>query len=293
MAKRTAKEVITRALSEVGNTEVPAGSNRNKYGKAYGMDGVPWCAIFVWWVLNYGKDAVMPKTAYTPTIWNWAKGEGILKPASYKAKAGDLVLFQFPALKRINHVGIVIKDRTSSSDALYCVEGNTSGSDPRNGGMVAATKRKSYIMGIVDMSGRYAKPAPAKPKLYVNTPKGKLNMRKSPVLGSKVLKELAHRTAVTVIKTGRYWTKCSHNGTTGYCSSKYLVKKKPAPHSYYYPRYKGSSGSIILALNSLGIDYSFANRKKIAAGNGMKKYTGTAEQNIMMLALLKEGKLKR
>lgn len=61
----------------------------------------------------------------------------------------------------------------------------------------------------------------------------------------------------------------------------------------YYPRYTGTSGSIVAALNAVGVNSSFANRKAIAKENGITGYIGSAKQNIQMLALLKSGKLKR
>jgi hypothetical protein len=63
----------------------------------------------------------------------------------------------------------------------------------------------------------------------------------------------------------------------------------------YYPRYTGRSGSIADALESLDIDGSYKNRKKIAKANPEEfpKYSGTAKQNAKMLSLLKEGKLKK
>ena len=61
----------------------------------------------------------------------------------------------------------------------------------------------------------------------------------------------------------------------------------------YYPKYTGKSISLVDALKSLKIDSSFANRKKIAAKNGIKAYLGTAKQNTQMLTLLKQGRLKK
>lgn len=62
---------------------------------------------------------------------------------------------------------------------------------------------------------------------------------------------------------------------------------------YSATTYKGVS--IVDGLKSVG-DYagsSFAGRKQIAKVNGIKNYTGTAEQNTKMLNLLKAGKLRR
>lgn len=61
----------------------------------------------------------------------------------------------------------------------------------------------------------------------------------------------------------------------------------------YYPRYTGTSTSIVAALNAIGANSSYANRKLIAKENGITGYVGSAKQNTQMLALLKAGKLKR
>lgn len=59
----------------------------------------------------------------------------------------------------------------------------------------------------------------------------------------------------------------------------------------YYPAYTGAAGSIVTALNELGIDSSDTNRVKIASANEIGEYTGSAEQNIYLLELLREGRL--
>jgi N-acetylmuramoyl-L-alanine amidase len=59
----------------------------------------------------------------------------------------------------------------------------------------------------------------------------------------------------------------------------------------YYAKYTGNSTSIADALQSLGVDSSFANRKKIAEKNGISNYRGSADQNTKLLTLLKSGKL--
>ena len=66
---------------------------------------------------------------------------------------------------------------------------------------------------------------------------------------------------------------------------------KPISNVNYYPRYFGTSGSIVTALNTVGVASSFNNRKKIAKANGITAYLGTAAQNIKLLNLLKQGKL--
>ena len=74
-----------------------------------------------------------------------------------------------------------------------------------------------------------------------------------------------------------------------------IVTSATAPKVTYYPKYTGTTTSITTALKSIGVDNSFANRKKIAVANGIVKssilYLGTATQNSKMLKLLKKGEL--
>ena len=53
------------------------------------------------------------------------------------------------------------------------------------------------------------------------------------------------------------------------------------------PTYTGVS--IVTALNEIGVNSSYENRKEIAIRNGITNYTGTAEQNTELLNKLKNG----
>lgn len=66
---------------------------------------------------------------------------------------------------------------------------------------------------------------------------------------------------------------------------------KPAPSAGYYPAFNNSS--IVDGLKGIGVDSSMANRKKIAAANGIANYEGTAAQNSQLCNLAKQGKLKK
>lgn len=63
--------------------------------------------------------------------------------------------------------------------------------------------------------------------------------------------------------------------------------------SSYYPKYNGSTSSIVDALKSIGVDSSYNNRKNIAKKNGISNYSGSASQNTQLLNLLEQGKLKK
>ena len=58
------------------------------------------------------------------------------------------------------------------------------------------------------------------------------------------------------------------------------------PEYYQTPEF-----TLIDSLNKIGVDSSYAFRKKIAAANGIENYSGTAEQNLKMLGLLNSGRL--
>ena len=62
----------------------------------------------------------------------------------------------------------------------------------------------------------------------------------------------------------------------------------------YYPAYKGTSPSIVNALAAVGEkDTSYKHRQKIAAANGFANYCGKTMENLEMVRMLKDGKLKR
>ena len=63
--------------------------------------------------------------------------------------------------------------------------------------------------------------------------------------------------------------------------------------SEYFPQYLGNSNSIANTLYDMGFDGSFDSRKKIAVKNGINGYKGTYPQNVQLMKLLKEGKLKK
>ena len=90
----------------------------------------------------------------------------------------------------------------------------------------------------------------------------------------------------------RKWTKCGMFQYIDYSSSVTPSPSTPSNNSSnYYPRYSGNSVSISSALSSIGVDGSYANRKKIAITNGFANYSGTASQNTKLLDLLKKGLL--
>ena len=71
----------------------------------------------------------------------------------------------------------------------------------------------------------------------------------------------------------------------------YDVAETVEAGTVYYPRCGSGYKSIVDALNSIGVNYGYSNRKAIAEVNGISRYTGTASQNTTLLSKLKSGKL--
>lgn len=59
----------------------------------------------------------------------------------------------------------------------------------------------------------------------------------------------------------------------------------------YYPKYKGATDSIVIALDALGIDSSFEHRIKVFNANFYGTYKGSEKQNLDMVQRLKDGEL--
>jgi hypothetical protein len=64
----------------------------------------------------------------------------------------------------------------------------------------------------------------------------------------------------------------------------------------YYPKYTGTSRQIDLVFKAIGVPAKFIGncmkRKPIATANGISNYTGSASQNLSLISLAKNGKLK-
>lgn len=150
---KTANDVVKVAVSQIGVTESPKNSNRTKYGKAFGENGVPWCAILLWWCFYKAKaSSLVPHNSNAADFqdlipkmggaWIMRKTASTKRKKEYlkQAKKGDIVTFDFGAndLYR-RHVGIV---ESITGNYLICIEGNTSlrGSQS-NGGMVCRQRR--------------------------------------------------------------------------------------------------------------------------------------------------------
>ena len=59
----TAEQILDIARGELGTTESPTGSNKTKYGAWYGLNGQPWCMIFIQWCFDRAGVKLPARTA--------------------------------------------------------------------------------------------------------------------------------------------------------------------------------------------------------------------------------------
>ena len=80
----TVRELLDIARGELGYKETPANSNRTKYGAWYGLDGQPWCVMFVEWVFAQAGVKLPIETASCTILMNAAKSAGNWVTSNYQ-----------------------------------------------------------------------------------------------------------------------------------------------------------------------------------------------------------------
>ena len=178
----SAAKVLQIARAEIGTKESPANSNKVKYAKEYGMNGQPWCAMFVWWVFKHAGCPELfyggKKSAYCPTIADYyiAKKQTVSKGSG---KAGDIVLFDGNKNNSSDHIGIIEK---KNSDGTYTtIEGNTSLTNNANGGQVMRRTRKQSEISYI-CRPKYTETEDVKEQLKVDGEWGEATTRASQVV---------------------------------------------------------------------------------------------------------------
>lgn len=129
-------KLINIANDEIGTVEVPKNSNKTKYGKWFGWNGVPWCGIFVSWVYAQNKTPLgnigfLKGFAGCQTaVAHFKKTKEITKTP----QSGDIVFYDWNNDKRYDHTGIFVKQ--IDENHFEAIEGNTSINNQSNGGQV-------------------------------------------------------------------------------------------------------------------------------------------------------------
>jgi len=153
---RTLSErAIAMAAQYVGLKEHPAGSNITRFGQWYGENGVPWCAIYVSYVLSHSGRAF--KYAYVPAIVADARSakNGLRPLTASKVNAALAAGHPVLACYDWNHDGQAdhVEFVTSvAGSTVHAIGGNTGPADWSNGGEVARESRPiSYVQLFVEV----------------------------------------------------------------------------------------------------------------------------------------------
>lgn len=140
----TRENIVDIALSQLGYKEghkagQMAGNgkgvgNWTEYGRFYGMNRQPWCAMFVNWCareagVSYSK---VPKYAAVRYYHSWFKQHKCfhswsqVRAGTYQPKKGDIIIYAYSKGGVAHHIGFVISSAYEGNKVqLTTVEGNT------------------------------------------------------------------------------------------------------------------------------------------------------------------------
>jgi len=145
--------VVDAAKSQLNYRET--GNNDTIFGKWYGLNNNPWCAMFVSWCYDQAglvsKVAAQTKKGFASCDagLKWFTKKNKIVPVG-QAQSGDLVFFQFDKDAQADHVGICASN--DGKGFLMVYEGNTSsdskGSQSNGDGVFLKKRSYSLIMGV-------------------------------------------------------------------------------------------------------------------------------------------------
>jgi cell wall-associated NlpC family hydrolase len=140
---------LAEALKYIGISEKPMNSNKTQFGKWFGVDGVPWCNIFVSYCFKNAANKVIGKggkgagiyangCTYVPTTEAWLRSTGQWVGRT-TPQPGDIAIFNWDGGVP-DHIGIV--EKYVGDGTFLCIEGNTAVGNDSNGGQVMRRERK-------------------------------------------------------------------------------------------------------------------------------------------------------
>lgn len=148
-ASGVALQALAKSLEFLGVKESPKGSNQTQFGQWYGLDGVPWCNIFVSYCFQVGAGYTIAEgskgpgvkagkgCAFVPSTEAWLKNAGLWVGRT-QPQPGDIAIYNWDG-GRADHIGIV--ERYLGNDQFTSIEGNTSIDNDSNGGEVMRRER--------------------------------------------------------------------------------------------------------------------------------------------------------
>jgi hypothetical protein len=156
------EQALAEALRHLGKKERPMNSNLTPFGRWFGVDGVPWCNIFVSYCFSRGAGYTIASgfpgagcyargCTYVPTTEAWLRATGMWVGKS-QPLPGDIAIFNWDGALP-DHIGIV--EEYVGGGKFNCIEGNTAVGNDSNGGEVM---RRLRYMSQVDGFGRVVAP---------------------------------------------------------------------------------------------------------------------------------------
>ncbi len=154
---RPGRKALAEAIKHLGVVERPV--NRTEFGEWFGLDGVPWSAIFVSYCFRIGANYTLcggfqgagvsgRGCAYVPTIEAWLRTTGLWVGRT-APRAGDIAIFNWDGRGAPEHIGLV--EKPLGLGKFQCLEGNTSLVNDSNGG---AVMRRTRLLSQVEGFGR-------------------------------------------------------------------------------------------------------------------------------------------
>ncbi len=152
-----AAAALATAMTQMGVTEVPLGSNNGpevrKYLKSIGLGpGYAWCMAFVYWCVNEAAMAAkmenpLVRTGGVMAQLNQVKGKTvkIFKEINVNdLRPGDIFIMSFSG--GLGHTGFIER---VSGDTVFTIEGNTDQGGSREGVGVFQKRRKISLFKAV------------------------------------------------------------------------------------------------------------------------------------------------
>lgn len=278
---KTADRVIEQARSWIGKTEAN-GSHREivdvynghlPLARGYKVKYTDsWCATFVSAVsIKLGYTGIIPTECSCQKMIDSFKAIGRwIENENRTPKPGDIIFYDWEDTGSgdntgwSDHVGIV---EAVSGGQITVIEGNYDNSVKRRNLAVNGRYIRGY--GVPDYEAVTVKPV-------------------------KTVEEIAKE--VIAGKWGNGDDRKVRLTSAGY-NYEAVRQKVNELLASYYPKYTGNSKLIDVVFRSIGVPDKFVGnkmkRKPIATANGISNYTGKAAENLSLIALAKNGKLKQ
>lgn len=244
-----------------------------------------WCATFISALaIKTGCTDLIPTECSCGRMIQRMQEKGIWEENdAYIPKAGDILFYDWQDSGKgdntgwPDHVGIVEK---TENGQITVIEGNLNNAVGRREIAVNARYIRGY--GVPEYEEE-------QPEADTETPQKSLDEVAKEVISGKYGNGAERKQRIPAE------TPYSYEAVQARVNA-ILSGKEPAesvPNVEYYPQYTGNTNSIVDALKAVQVNVSYSHRVKIAKANGIAGYIGTAAQNTQMLALLKDGKLRK